>query len=462
MINPSILLQGRPAQINDPTETAQRMISLQEMMQAAPIQQELRQNQLRASQMQIQDRERDLAREAEFIAGVKAGKTSTDLMGVDPTRAMGMRKGEAELAKTNLETQAAQVKLHKDRAERLSSIGVGISDQTSYVNGIHQAVREGLIPTDVAMKLPAKFDPAMVSQFVRSALSAKDARELELKDLDEKRQAEMHPQQMAKATADAQLATLTAAGKEPIQPFQNATLTQTKTRDADNARHDRVMESAAMLRARNTKAGAPADPALVQAVIDNPQLLNRLTPTAIGSIAPELAKHGFSAFGRPLSESAIAKLSESDSAVTELKGLKEILTKNSQYLGPIAGWQALNPWSDARKAQADIDRVKQRIGKALEGGVLRKEDEEKYKKILATLLDTPDTANYKIDQLIATIEGDKENFKAQQMYAGREVNGPGAPPAGSPGAGMKFKGVQGDPASMKTDEILRRLANGGK
>jgi hypothetical protein len=44
--------------------------------------------------------------------------------------------------------------------------------------------------------------------------------------------------------------------------------------------------------------------------------------------------------------------------------------------------QTVNPWSGSRKVQAEIDRVRQLVGKALEGGVLRKEDEEKYKKIL--------------------------------------------------------------------------------
>ena len=45
--------------------------------------------------------------------------------------------------------------------------------------------------------------------------------------------------------------------------------------------------------------------------------------------------------------------------------------------------------------QADVDRARQTVGKALGGGVLRKEDEDKYKKILATLNDTPETAVYK-------------------------------------------------------------------
>jgi hypothetical protein len=53
--------------------------------------------------------------------------------------------------------------------------------------------------------------------------------------------------------------------------------------------------------------------------------------------------------------------------------------------------------------------------------VLRKEDEEKYKKILATITDTPENALYKIKQLQANLTRDIENYKNQQMLGGRDV-----------------------------------------
>jgi hypothetical protein len=57
----------------------------------------------------------------------------------------------------------------------------------------------------------------------------------------------------------------------------------------------------------------------------------------------------------------------------------------------------------AKQRQAVIDRVKQVIGKALEGGVLRKEDEYKYVKILPTIGDPPDVATAKLDGLESAI-----------------------------------------------------------
>ena len=67
--------------------------------------------------------------------------------------------------------------------------------------------------------------------------------------------------------------------------------------------------------------------------------------------------------------------------------------------------------------------MRQTVGKALEGGVLRKEDEEKYKKILATLADTPETAIYKIESLISALGRDVSIYKANQLSAGRFVKG---------------------------------------
>lgn len=180
-------------------------------------------------------------------------------------------------------------------------------------------------------------------------------------------------------------------------------------------------------------AGSVGSDPLVQAVMANPSLWDTLTPSARTKIAPALSAAGFEAFGKPLAESAITKMSESRAAIQSLQDLRDILKANEQYIGPVAGLSALNPYSPARKAQADIDRVKQRVGKALEGGVLRKEDEDKYKKILATLRDTPETAIYKVDQILQSLEHDLAAFEDEQKRAGRRVN----PPADASKPGQK-------------------------
>lgn len=168
-------------------------------------------------------------------------------------------------------------------------------------------------------------------------------------------------------------------------------------------------------------SGRGGNAELIAAIMEDPTIFDSLTPTVKSRIAADLSAAGFKGFGRPLGDVAITKMAESKAAVQSLRDLRAILQKNEQFLGPVAGLSAMNPYSEARKAQADIDRVRQRVGKALEGGVLRKEDEEKYKKILATLRDEPTTAIYKIDQLILTLESDLKEFENAQRSAGRRV-----------------------------------------
>lgn len=201
-----------------------------------------------------------------------------------------------------------------------------------------------------------------------------------------------------------------------------------KPTDPETANLLRLRVEAQALRNQQLRAGGGAKPdptreAFIQQILDNPTIYDSLTPSVKSAYAKDLAARGFT-FGKPLSESAIGKMSESRAAIQSMRDLRDVLKANERYIGPVAGFAAMNPYSEARKAQADIDRVRQRVGKALEGGVLRKEDEEKYKKILATLNDDPSTAIYKVDQLIQTMEKDLAAFEDEQKRAGRRVVSP--------------------------------------
>lgn len=148
-------------------------------------------------------------------------------------------------------------------------------------------------------------------------------------------------------------------------------------------------------------------------VLDNPALLSNYTNTEKGKIIDELAGAGVDTSPLEITaigNTAIKDISQSKDALDSLADLSSKINNNLQYIGPVKGLAAINPWSKARKIQADIDRIRQTVGKALEGGVLRKEDEEKYKKILATITDTPETAQYKITQLIDDIRSNIVNY----------------------------------------------------
>lgn len=105
---------------------------------------------------------------------------------------------------------------------------------------------------------------------------------------------------------------------------------------------------------------------------------------------------------------------------------------DSSAAGPIMGrLRALNPYDEtAKSAQAEIDAVKQFVGKYLEGGVLRKEDEVKYAKILPTMVDTPEVRRNKINYL-RKLTGDKQNeFISGFRKAGYQMDNYGTPSGG--------------------------------
>lgn len=112
---------------------------------------------------------------------------------------------------------------------------------------------------------------------------------------------------------------------------------------------------------------------------------------------------------RPVLSSDANNIADIDNSIAMLDSLKEGIGKTgaSSYLGahtPGFITEATGIGSDAKSRQAMINGAKQIIGKALEGGVLRKEDEAKYDKILPTIYDPPDVAQSKIDGLRTTLE----------------------------------------------------------
>lgn len=119
--------------------------------------------------------------------------------------------------------------------------------------------------------------------------------------------------------------------------------------------------------------------------------------------------------GRAVTSSDASDLADFDTSKDELAAVRAAISDKDStgivarvgatlpYVTQITGWGA-----DAKKRQAVIDRVKQVIGKTLEGGVLRKEDEAKYEKILPNIGDAPDVAASKLNGLDAAIDKRKQ------------------------------------------------------
>lgn len=101
--------------------------------------------------------------------------------------------------------------------------------------------------------------------------------------------------------------------------------------------------------------------------------------------------------GYRLPATQAASLAEGKNLPKILSNLQKTFDDNKGVGGPIMGNLVYNPYATkTQKIQAEIDATKQFVGKFLEGGVLRKEDEEKYKKILPTINDTEAVRTKKI------------------------------------------------------------------
>lgn len=110
------------------------------------------------------------------------------------------------------------------------------------------------------------------------------------------------------------------------------------------------------------------------------------------------------------------------------------------------GWGA-----DAKARQGVIDRVKQVIGKALEGGVLRREDEYKYVKILPTIGDPPTVARAKLQGLRQAIQQRRDTTINALEDAEYNVDNfrsrtpPGKPGSSGSGGGRVYYDSNGNP-----------------
>ena len=158
------------------------------------------------------------------------------------------------------------------------------------------------------------------------------------------------------------------------------------------------------------------------------------------------------------------ELSQTLLAISLLSDLSKSVEKNRDIMGPyeeaqmqvqdniLFAWTRGEEYERKAKLKAEIDAVRQRVGKALEGGVLRKEDEVKYKVILATLGNDPDVALHKMAMMVS---GLKNQFRLakdmMEQYGG----------AGKIQDDEAFKTILPvDPQTATLDELIFWAENG--
>lgn len=131
--------------------------------------------------------------------------------------------------------------------------------------------------------------------------------------------------------------------------------------------------------------------------------------------------------GKQLPPDKVLVVQEGKSIPNMINDIRETIQNNKDKYGPVSGAiSSVNPYDKTAKAMdAQMRAAAQSFGRYMEGGVLRKEDEDKYRKMFPNITDTPDSAEDKlnlVDRLLKQkLNGDVEALKT----SGYDVSGLG-------------------------------------
>ena len=122
--------------------------------------------------------------------------------------------------------------------------------------------------------------------------------------------------------------------------------------------------------------------------------------------------------GKIMPASSATGLSGTQQGINQMTTLMGQIPKYAKrgLAGPVGSLRRFNPYdADAQAFQQYVNTYKQVIGKGLEGGVLRKEDEAKYEKIIPRMGDTEEVLMRKAQQLQQMLI-EKYNTDLEALY----------------------------------------------
>jgi len=176
------------------------------------------------------------------------------------------------------------------------------------------------------------------------------------------------------------------------------------------------------------------------------------------------------ASGRPLPAGNADTLAQGKQLSTGvLGGLDTLVDDNKKMFGPISGAiHSVNPYDKkGQEIDAELRRARQSIGSYLEGGVLRKEDEIKYEKMLPKLNDLPEVAKEKLKGIQALLINKQKEYLSSYENAGFDVSKYPIPEIPATATGGKITNEQAlmdvkklrDSGQLKEAEQLQNMIN---
>lgn len=203
-IDPNIPLQGRLAQIDDPATSMQKVVAMRNLIQQAPLleqQNKLTALKLKQEQEDMKDQEtlgqiyNEKGGDLLEVRKALPGKVSVRaIMQFDTTISNHLKDLAAQ--------DEAKIKLNREKSARLGEISNGMVDGRTFLNGIQQAVTEGVLSKEEGLQaLSLGLDPNAsqetpdfngavqdtVKHWQQASLSTKQLHDIDLQDRQEAR-----------------------------------------------------------------------------------------------------------------------------------------------------------------------------------------------------------------------------------------------------------------------------------
>lgn len=329
-----------------------------------------------------------------ILKGLAAGGFGDTALAYDTTR----RADELSEVNNHLKELELADRKHDSLAKILNGV-MKNGTEDGYHRGIGSALAEGLIKPDQAQQLFQQGwndqTKAELAQLIDQSKTLKEDSDLYTASLDQKKKALLLPFDVQEAALKAAKTNQEVTGTVPITEYQKEQLADT---DAS--------------RAQQASEGQK----------------NRDVQVRGQNMTDARSREANGAAGTKLEQGAVKSIAEMETGIAELKRLKTEINAHAGDMGikgrigtaPVVGpiLQAMG-YTGPATLDSKIALARQVVGKAKEGGVLRKEDEEKYKQILANIGDQPDVAFKKIDGVVSEIEDQLKQFKETQQQAGR-------------------------------------------
>jgi len=137
-----------------------------------------------------------------------------------------------------------------------------------------------------------------------------------------------------------------------------------------------------------------------------------------------------------------------------LTELEDLINNNEKLFGPVRGvWESNNPLAEGATVQDNFKRATQIIGSYLEGGVLRAEDEIKYRKMLPQLTDTPEVARDKLEGIRELLTAKHNSYINAYRDSGFDVGAYVKPKENPPAGSIWVQDREGNVGSIPLTEF---------